>query len=79
MRIRPHAFLFGVLTCGLASASAGADGKQATAPDFKRDVLSVLQRQYGSAVKSGDKAIAIDASGSRRKADWAALMPASSP
>jgi len=37
--------------------------------DFKRDVLSVLRGQYGSAVKAGDKAIAIDASGSRRKAD----------
>lgn len=37
--------------------------------DFKRDVLSVLTAQYGSAVKAGDKAIAIDANGSRRKAD----------
>lgn len=37
--------------------------------DFKCDVLSVLEDQYGSAVKAGDKAIAIDASGSRRKAD----------
>lgn len=37
--------------------------------DFKRDVLSVLTDRYGSAVKAGDKAIAIDASGSRRKAD----------
>ncbi|HEY3536663.1 MAG TPA: nucleotidyltransferase [Trinickia sp.] len=37
--------------------------------DFKRDVLSVLTQQYGKAVKAGDKAIAIDASGSRRKAD----------
>ncbi|WP_417910601.1 nucleotidyltransferase [Candidatus Electronema sp. PJ] len=38
--------------------------------DFKRDVLSVLTEQYGAAaVKAGDKAIAIDASGSRRKAD----------
>lgn len=40
-----------------------------TLDDFKRDVLSVLERQYGSAVKAGDKAIAIDASGSRRKSD----------
>ena len=40
-----------------------------THSDFKRDVLSVLQRQYGSAIKSGDKAIAIDSSGSRRKSD----------
>lgn len=52
-----------------------ADHKQAfsdaayTYVDFKRDVLSVLTSQYGSAVKTGDKAIAIDASGSRRKAD----------
>ncbi|MGC8731744.1 MAG: nucleotidyltransferase domain-containing protein [Halothiobacillaceae bacterium] len=37
--------------------------------DFKQDVLSVLKKQYGSAVTVGDKAIAIDASGSRRKAD----------
>lgn len=40
-----------------------------THTDFKRDVLSVLKGQYGSAVKAGDKAIAIDASGSRRKSD----------
>ncbi len=40
-----------------------------THADFKRDVLSVLKGQYGSAVKAGDKAIAIDASGSRRKSD----------
>jgi hypothetical protein len=37
--------------------------------DFKRDVLSVLAQQYGHAVAAGDKAIAIDANGSRRKAD----------
>ena len=37
--------------------------------DFKQDVLSVLTKQFGSAVTAGDKAIAIDASGSRRKAD----------
>lgn len=40
-----------------------------THADFKRDVLSVLEGQYSSAVKAGDKAIAIDASGSRRKSD----------
>jgi hypothetical protein len=40
-----------------------------THADFKRDVLSVLQWKYGSAVKPGDKAIAIDANGSRRKSD----------
>lgn len=37
--------------------------------DFNQDVLSTLTKQYGSAVTAGDKAIAIDASGSRRKAD----------
>jgi len=37
--------------------------------DFKRDVLCVLTTQYGTAAKAGDKAIAIDASGSRRKSD----------
>lgn len=40
-----------------------------TYADFKRDVRLVLESQYGSAVKAGDKAIAIDASGSRRKSD----------
>lgn len=40
-----------------------------THADFKRDVLSVLEGQYGCAVKAGDKAIAIDASSSRRKSD----------
>jgi hypothetical protein len=37
--------------------------------DFKRDVLKVLTDKYGESVKSGDKAIAIAASGNRRKAD----------
>ncbi|MBH9578160.1 nucleotidyltransferase domain-containing protein [Inhella proteolytica] len=37
--------------------------------EFKADVVSVLVDQYGKAVDVGDKAIAIDASGSRRKAD----------
>lgn len=40
-----------------------------TYTDFKRDVMSVLTRQYGSAVEEGDKAIKIEANGSRRKAD----------
>jgi len=37
--------------------------------DFKRDVMSVLTRQYGGAVMEGDKAIKVEANGSRRKAD----------
>ncbi len=37
--------------------------------DFKKDVLSVLTKHYGDAVTAGDKAIAIDANGSRRKVD----------
>lgn len=37
--------------------------------DFKRDVLLTLKKQYGSAVHAGDKAIAIEGSGTRRKAD----------
>lgn len=40
-----------------------------THTNFKRDVLTLLQGQYGSAVKAGGKAITIDASGSRRKSD----------
>ncbi|SIR04176.1 nucleotidyltransferase [Aquipseudomonas alcaligenes] len=42
--------------------------------DFKRDVLSVLKAQYGKAVNAGGKAIAIDANGSRRKADVIAAI-----
>lgn len=45
-----------------------------TQVDFKRDVQSVLAAQYGSAVKAGDKAIAIHANGSRRKADVIAAI-----
>ena len=45
-----------------------------THADFKRDVLSVLTRQYGAAVTAGDKAIAVDASGSRRQADVIAAL-----
>lgn len=37
--------------------------------DFKKDVLSVLTHAYGKDVKVGDKAIMIEASGNRRKAD----------
>lgn len=40
-----------------------------TYADFKKDVLAVLTQQYGDAVTAGDKAIVIDANGSRRKAD----------
>lgn len=43
--------------------------------DFKRDVLSVLTAQYGAAVKGGDKAIVIDAYGTRRKADVIVTIP----
>lgn len=42
--------------------------------DFKRDVLSVLEAQYGAAAKAGDKAIAIAANGSRRKSDVIAAI-----
>jgi hypothetical protein len=37
--------------------------------DFKRDVLSILKAQYGQEVQSGEKAIAIEPSGTRRKTD----------
>jgi hypothetical protein len=42
--------------------------------DFKRDVLRVLTDQYGSDAKPGAKAIAIAASGNRRKADVIAAI-----
>lgn len=37
--------------------------------EFRADVCAVLEGRYGSAVSQGDKAIAIAANGSRRKAD----------
>ncbi len=37
--------------------------------DFKRDVLDTLTDSFGNDVKSGNKAIMIEANGSRRKAD----------
>lgn len=42
--------------------------------DFKRDVLSVLTKRYGSAVEVGHKAITVGADGSRRKADVIAAI-----
>ncbi|MBD8898578.1 nucleotidyltransferase [Rhodanobacter sp. DHG33] len=41
---------------------------------FKRDVTSVLTRQYGNTVNVGDKAIAIEAGATRRKADVIAAI-----
>ncbi len=41
---------------------------------YKRDVLKILADRFGSDVKAGDKAIAVAASGSRRKADIIASM-----
>jgi hypothetical protein len=40
-----------------------------TDADFKRDVLSHLQAKFGAAVKPGNKAVKIEANGSRRSAD----------
>lgn len=51
-----------------AYKSAFADATY-TYADFKRDVVSVLRLKYGELVNIGDKAIAIDGNGSRRKAD----------
>lgn len=42
--------------------------------DFKRDVVKVLTDEYGSDVSAGDKAIAIEAGGNRRKADVIAAI-----
>src|SRR5258707_10213959 len=42
--------------------------------DFKRDVLATLQNNYKSEAIPGDKAIAIAANGSRRKADVIAAV-----
>ena len=45
-----------------------------THQDFKADVLSVLSSKYGNDVDSGEKAIAIAASGNRRKSDVIAAI-----
>jgi hypothetical protein len=45
-----------------------------THKDFKNDVLKVLTEHYGDAIKSGEKAIAINASGNRRKTDVIAAI-----
>jgi hypothetical protein len=42
--------------------------------DFKEDVLGVLSERYGSDVDAGEKAIALTANGSRRKADVIAAI-----
>ncbi|MEW1781349.1 nucleotidyltransferase [Arthrobacter sp. NPDC080086] len=52
----------------IAHKQAFSDAKYTLAM-FKEDVLNVLRTQYTSAVHAGAKAIAIDASESRRKAD----------
>lgn len=53
----------------------GAFGEAAyTHVDFKRDVLAVLTRHFGSDVASGAKAIAVAASGGRRRADVIAAI-----
>lgn len=40
-----------------------------TLETFKKDVVAILKKRFGSSVKPGNKAIAIEASGNRRKAD----------
>lgn len=40
---RLHAFLCGLMFCGLTATGTGADGKPAPAPDFKRDVLPIFE------------------------------------
>src|SRR3989339_1948869 len=42
--------------------------------EYKKDVLKALTDRFGSDVKAGDKAIAVAANGSRRKADVIAAM-----
>lgn len=42
--------------------------------EYKNDVLKALADRFGSDVKAGDKAIAVAANGSRRKADVIAAM-----
>lgn len=42
--------------------------------EYRKDVLQALSDRFGSDVKAGDKAIAVAANGSRRKADVIAAM-----
>ncbi len=43
MPIRARAFLCGLIFCGLAAGNASADDQPAEAPDFKKDVLPILE------------------------------------
>ena len=52
-----------------AAYKSAFDNATYTYSNFKEDVLSVLKAQYENAVKTGNKAISIDANNSRRKAD----------
>lgn len=52
-----------------AYAAAPHPSVSYTLEQFKQDVLTTLQKRFGSAVKAGKKAISIEASGNRRKAD----------
>lgn len=52
-----------------AAYEAAKNTASYTLEQFKVEVLSTLQKRFGIAVKAGKKAIAIDASASRRKAD----------
>lgn len=56
-----------------AFKSSHGDAKY-THKNFKEDVLSVLSTKYGGDVDSGEKAIAIAASGGRRKSDIIAAI-----
>ncbi len=64
----------GLLIRWIMQISVGLLGLDHTHKDFKSDVLSVLSSKYGKDVDSGEKAIAIAASGNRRKSDVIAAI-----
>lgn len=58
------------MNCLKIKETCGAYSKATyTHVEFKRDVLAHLQKKFDSSVKPGNKAVEVEASGSRRSAD----------
>jgi len=57
MQLRFHAIICGLMVCGLATASVGADDKREAVPDFQRDVLPIFEakciRCHGAKKRDG--------------------------
>jgi len=57
MQLRLHAIFYGLMVCGLAPASVGADDKREAVLDFQRDVLPIFEakciRCHGAKKRDG--------------------------